>query len=101
MAIIFKWNEKKDAHPTFGDIREDEYFLYNEDLFVKINPVYAADEIESEIDNCHDLHETYDIDSTRYNCYCVNDPCYLYLEDTDLVEKVDVEISVTPKGGKA
>ena len=101
MAVKFKWNEIKETHPTFGDIREDEYFLYKEDLFVKINPVYAADEIENEVDCCHEITESLDIDSTRYNCYCVNDPCYLYLDDTDLVEKVDVEISVTLKGGTA
>jgi len=101
MAVKFNWNAIKSSRPSFGDIREDEYFYYNDDLYIKINPIYAADEIESEIDNYHDLHESLDIDSTRYNCYCVNNPCYLALDDTDLVERVDVEISITPKGGRA
>ena len=101
MAVKFNWNEIKETHPTFGDLRTDEYFLYNDDLYIKVDPVYVADEIEGEIDNCHDLHESLDIDSTRYNCYCVNDPCYLYIDDTDFIEKVDVEISITPKGDKA
>lgn len=101
MAVKFNWNEMKSPRPTFGDIHTDEYFLYNDDLFIKIDPLYAADEIESEIDNCHELNESLDIDSTRYNCYCITDPCYLVLDDTDLVARVDVEISITPKGGRA
>lgn len=101
MAVKFNWNEIKHPRPAFGDLREDEYFLYNDDLYVKIDPVYAADEIENEVDNYHEINESLDIDSTRYNCYCVSDPCYLTLDDTDLVERVDVEISITPKGGRA
>lgn len=101
MAVTFNWNKVKNTHPTFGDLREDEYFLYNDDLYVKINPVYAANELENEVDIYHELNESLDIDSTRYNCYCVINPCYLALDDTDLVERVDVEISITPKGGRA
>lgn len=101
MTVKFNWNEIKHPRPAFGDLREDEYFLYNDDLYVKIDPVYAADEIENEVDNYNDLYESLDIDSTRYNCYCVNSPCYLALDNTDLVERVDVEISITPKGGRA
>ena len=101
MTVKFNWNEIKHPRPAFGDLREDEYFLYNDDLYVKIDPVYEADELENEVDNYNDLYESLDIDSTRYNCYCVNNPCYLALDDTDLVERVDVEISITPKGGRA
>ena len=101
MTVIFNWNEIKHPRPAFGDLREDEYFLYNDDLYVKIDPVYEADELENEVDNYNDLYESLDIDSPRYNCYCVNSPCYLALDDTDLVERVDVEISITPKGGRA
>jgi hypothetical protein len=100
MAVKFNWNKVKNTHPTFGDLREDEYFLYNDDLYVKIDPVYAADEIEGEIDNYHELNESLDIDSIKYNCYCVSDPCYLDLDDTTIVSRVDVEISITPKGEK-
>ena len=97
MSVKFNWNEMKNSHPTFADIREDEYFLFNNDLFIKINPIYAADELESEIDD-YDLSERADIESTRYNAYCVNDPNYLYLSDANPVERVDVEISIIPKG---
>lgn len=101
MTVKFNWNEIKHPRPAFGDLREDEYFLYNDDLYVKIDPVYKADELENEVDNYNDLYESLDIDSPRYNCYCVNSPCYLALDDTDLVERVDVEISITPKGSRA
>ena len=100
MSVKFNWNEMKNYHPTFADIQEDEYFLYNNDLFIKINPIYTADEIESEIDD-HELNESADIESTKYNAYCVNDPGYLYLSDANPVERVDVEISISPKGRKA
>lgn len=99
MAVKFNWNEIKRTRPAFGDLREDEYFLYNDDLYVKIDPIYAADELENEVDNYHEIHESTDIDSTRYNCYCVSDPCYLTLDDTDLVDKVDVDITITLKRG--
>lgn len=101
MAVKFNWNEIKHTRSAFGYLREDEYFLYNDDLYVKIDSVYAANEIENEVDIYHEINESLDIDSTRYNCYCVNNPCYLALDDTDLVERVDVEISITPKGGRA
>lgn len=100
MSVKFNWNEMKNYRPTFADIQEDEYFLFNNDLFIKINPIYAADELESEIDE-YDLTERADIGSTKYNAYCVNDPNYLYLSDADTVERVDVEISISPKGEKA
>lgn len=100
MAVKFNWNETEMHRPAFGDLRTDEYFLYNDDLFVKVDPVYDADEIETEIDCCHDIHESCDIDAIRYNCYCVNDPAFLYLDDTDIITRVDVEISITPKGAK-
>ena len=99
MSVKFNWNEMKNSHPAFADIREDEYFLFNNDLFIKINPIYAADELESEIDD-HDLSESDDIESTKYNAYCVNDPSYFYLSDANPVERVDVEISIIPKGEK-
>jgi hypothetical protein len=101
MAVKINWNKVKHTLPAFGDIYEDEYFLYNDDLYIKIDPVYAADELESEVDNYHEINESSDIDSIRYNCYCVNDPCYLYLDDTTIVSRVDVEISITPKGERA
>ena len=100
MSVKFNWNEMENYRPTFADIQEDEYFLYSNDLFIKINPIYAADELESELDD-YDLSERADIESTKYNAYCVNDPGYLYLSDANPVERVDVEISISPKGGKA
>ena len=99
MSVKFNWNEMKNYRTTFADIREDEYFLYNNDLFIKIIPIYAADEIESEIDD-HELNESADIESTKYNAYCVNDPNYFYLSDANPVERVDIEISIIPKRGK-
>lgn len=101
MSVKFNWNETKNSRPSFGDLRENEYFLYNDDLYLKINPIYLAEELENEVNNYHDINESLDIDSTRYNCYCVNDPCYLCLDDTEIVERVDIEVSITPRKEKA
>lgn len=100
MATKFIWNGAKDKKPTFGDLRDGEFFMYEDELYIKVETVYNKDELDYEVDYVHNLVDVSEINTTADNCYCLNNPCFRFMGEDTEITKVDVEISITPKGGE-
>ena len=98
MSAKIRWADPTEkVVPTFGNLRTEQYFIYDDELYVKIDEVYMACEINDEIDCCHSLEESDDIYADKYNCYCINDGAFFSLENDTPIIPVNIEIVVSPK----
>ena len=67
MAMKIKFVNEEIITPIFKDIKEGEMFVFNGNLCMKIGKVYSVSDIRYEVDECHDLTDSEDIDSEKYN----------------------------------
>ena len=95
MALNINIEEKVEEVTYFGDIRRGEFFLFNRTLFLKLEEIFIADEIVTELEYKHDLVHEEDIDSDRYNCWLVGSECdYRYFGNTTIVDRIDIDMNV-------
>lgn len=95
MALNINIEERTEEVTYFGDIRRGEFFLCNGKLFVKLEEVYLADDIVTELEYQHDFVHECDIDSERYNCWLVGSECdYRNFYNTTIVERVEIDMNV-------
>ena len=95
MALNINIEEKVEDVTCFGDIRRGEFFLFNRMLFLKLEEIFIADEIITELEYERDFEHEDDINSDRYNCLLVGSECdYRYFNNTAIVERVDIDMNV-------
>ena len=95
MALNINIEEKTKDVTHFGDIRKGDFFLFNGKLFMKLEEVFSADELTSEVRNERDFYSEADIHSNRYNCLMIGSECnYCNFDDETIVDKVDVDMNV-------
>lgn len=95
MALNINIEEKTKDVTYFGDIRSGEFFLFNGKLFIKLEEVFSADEIITELEYEHSFFHEEDIGSTRYNCLMVGSECdYRSFDDKTIVDRVDIDMNV-------
>lgn len=95
MALNINIEEKTKDVTCFGDIRKGDFFLFNGKLFMKIEEVFSADEIITEVECERDFFSEKDIHSNRYNCLVIGSECgYRILDDETIVDIVDIDMNV-------
>lgn len=94
MAMKIKFVNEEIITPIFKDIKEGEMFVFNGNLCMKIGKVYSVSDIRYEVDECHDLTDSEDIDSEKYNTVSISTGNVFPLNDDDKVTRVDVDITV-------
>lgn len=95
MSLNINIEEKVEDVTHFGDIRRGDFFVFNRTLFLKLEEIFVADEIITELEYEHDFEHENDIESNRYNCLLVGSECdYRYFNNTATVERVDVDMIV-------
>ena len=99
MAIKFKWN--KDPEPLkFEDLQIGEIFVTSEGkLYVKVEEIFTASDIEYECEECHEITHSAKIESTRYNAYCFASHNFAEISNYARVSQADVEMVITVKKG--
>ena len=95
MALNINIEKKTEDVTYFDDIRRGEFFLFNGTLFLKLEEIFIADEIITELEYKHDFVHEEDIDSDRYNCWLVGSECdYRSLYSTAIVKRVNIDMNV-------
>lgn len=95
MALNINIEEKTKDITRFGDIRRGEFFLFNGKLFMKLEEVFSADEIITEVECERDFFSEADIHSNRYNCIMIGSECkYCIFDDETIVDIVDIDMNV-------
>lgn len=95
MALNINIEKRIEEVTYFDDIHRGEFFLFNDRVFVKLEELFLADDLITELEYQHDFQHECDIDSNKYNCWLVGSECgYHRFENTTIVEKIDVEMNV-------
>ena len=95
MALNINIEEKTKDVTCFGDIRKGDFFLFNRTLFMKLDEVFSADELISEVRNERDFFSEEDIHSNRYNCLVIGSKCdYCNFDDDTVIDIVDIDMNV-------
>ena len=95
MALNINIEEKTKDVTHFGDIRRGEFFIYDNQVFLKLEEFFIVDEIITELEYEHDFVHECDICSNKYNCLLVGSECeYHYFSDMTTVDRVDIDMNV-------
>ena len=95
MAFKINIEEQTKDVTYFGDIRRGEFFLFNSMVFAKLEEVFIADDLITELEYEHDFSHECDICSDRYNCWLVGSECdFRYFENMTVVDRIDVNMNV-------
>lgn len=95
MALKINIEEQTKDVTYFRDIRRGEFFLFNGEVFVKLEEFFIVEDIIEELEYQHDFQHEYDIDSDRYNCLLVGSECgYRGFGNDIVVERIDIDMNV-------
>ena len=95
MALNINIQEKTKEVTYFGDIRNGEFFIYDNKVFLKLEEFFIVNELITELECEHDFIHECDICSNRYNCWLVGSECaYHYFSDMTIVDRVNIDMNV-------
>lgn len=95
MALNINIEEKTKDITYFGDIHRDEFFIYDNKVFLKLEEFFIVNELITELEYEHDFIHESDICSNRYNCWLVGSECNYYnFDDKAIVDRIDVDMNV-------
>lgn len=67
MAIKISYGTKEKEEPIFDNIKRGEFFIHNNELFIKIGAVYDKEELDEEVDCEYNLYGAEDIKTVPFN----------------------------------
>ena len=95
MALNINIEEKTKDITYFGDIRSGEFFIYDNKVFVKLEELFIASELITELEYHHDFIHESDICSDRYNCLLVGSECdYRNFDNMTIVDRVNIDMNI-------
>lgn len=84
---------KKEKH-TIAEISTGQTFVHDNKLYLKIDEVYDAKKLDSEVNEYHDITNSNDIESPLYRAINLANGCLSSLPPSTSCDLVDVECNV-------
>lgn len=94
MAIKVTFGTKEKEKPIFDNLQRGEFFIYNNDLFIKIGAVYDKEELDEEVECEHNLYGAEDIETPPFNAIHILTGQTREFSNSYKVAKCDTEINV-------
>ena len=94
MAIKVTYGAKEKEEPTFGNLKNGDFYLHNGELFMKIGSVYDKEELDDEVDCEHNLYGAEEIDTASFNAIHILTGQRRDFANSCKVSKCETEINV-------